>query len=330
MSALPATMRYVAHGDGGGPEVMQIEQGPLPVPADGELLIRVAYAGVNRPDVAQRRGLYPPPPDASPVLGLEVSGEVVALGAGVARWQCGDQVCALVPGGGYAEYCSVPAVHCLPVPAGLGLREAAGVPENYFTVWATVFDQGRLQAGEGLLVHGGSSGIGLAAIQLAKLRGARVATTVGSADKAEACRALGADCVVNYRDQDFAVALRQAGFVVDVVLDMVGGRYAAKHIQLLAPNGRLVQIATLEGSRVEIDAALLMVKRLSWTGSTMRRRSIAEKAAIAGELEAEAWPAFADGRLKVVVDSVYPFEQAAAAHARMETSQHIGKLLLAF
>lgn len=328
MNALPATMRYVAHGSGGAPEVMHIAQGPVPQPKAGEVLIRVAYAGVNRPDVAQRAGSYPPPADASPVLGLEVAGDIVALGEGAPRWRLGDTVCALVPGGGYAEYCTVPAAHCLPIPANVPLEQAAAIPENVFTVWATVFVQGALKAGEGLLVHGGSSGIGLTAIQLAKLRGARVATTVGNDDKRDALKALGADCIVNYREQDFVDALRAANFDVDVVLDMVGGRYAGKHVQLLNYGGRIVQIATLGGAKVEIDAAQLMVKRLTWTGSTMRRRSLAEKAQLAADIERELWPAYADGRVRTIIDTVYPLDEVVAAHRRMESSQHIGKLVL--
>jgi NADPH2:quinone reductase len=328
MSQVPSRMRYIGHGTGGPAEVLKLEEGPVPVPREGEVLIKVAFAGINRPDISQRAGLYPPPLDASPVLGLEVSGTVAAVGEGVASWAIGDGLCALVPGGGYAEYCRVSAAHCLPIPAGLSLLEAASLPENYFTVWATVFEQGRLQPGEGLLVHGGTSGIGLAAIQLAKLNGAIVATTVGNDEKVATCRAMGADCVVNYRETDFVEAIREAGLTIDVVLDMVGGSYADKHVALLAVGGRLIQIATLGGAQAQIDAARLMMKRITWTGSTMRRRSHDEKAALATTLESQVWPAFTDGRLKPVIDRVYPLAEAAAAHARMESSQHIGKLML--
>lgn len=325
---LSATMHYVAHDHGGGAEVLRWAEGPVPQPRAGEVLIRVAHAGVNRPDVAQRAGLYPPPPDASPILGLEVSGWIAALGAGCRRWRIGDTVCALTPGGGYAEYCVAPEAHCLPVPPGLSLAQAAALPETHFTVWANVFEIGRLQTGQRLLVHGGSSGIGVTAIQMARAFGARVATTVGNAEKAAFCRALGAECVVNYREQDFVAEVRSALGGVDVVLDMVGGDYAARNLGLLAPGGRLVQIAVLGGAQAKLDLAQIMVKRLIVTGSTLRPRSREEKAVLASALEARVWPLFADGTLKPVIHRRFPLQDAALAHALMESSTHIGKILL--
>jgi len=321
-------MHYIDHGRGGPAEVLKLVEGPRPQAGPGEVRIRVACAGVNRPDVAQRAGLYPPPPGASPVLGLEVSGTVDALGPQADRWRIGDAVCALTPGGGYAEYCVVPATHCLPLPQGLSYLQAAALPENVFTVWANVFEIGRLQAGETLLVHGGSSGIGVTAIQLAKAFGARVATTVGSAEKQAFCAALGADVVVNYREQPFAAAVRKALGGVDVVLDMVGGDYAAHNIALLNPGGRLVQIAVLGGSRATVDLAQIMMKRLTVTGSTLRPRSQADKAALAAALEAQVWPLYASGRVKPVIHSRFPLAQAPQAHALMESSAHIGKIML--
>jgi putative PIG3 family NAD(P)H quinone oxidoreductase len=328
--ALPATMRYVDHGSGGGPEVLNLRNGPLPELGAGEVLIEVVAAGVNRPDVLQRSGRYPPPADASPHLGLEVAGRIVALGQGVTEWQIGEPVCALTNGGGYADYAVAPAGQVLPVPAGLTMMQAAALPETYFTVWANVIERGRLASGETLLVHGGSSGIGLTAIQLAKARGATVLCTVGSAEKAQACTALGADHAIDYRRQDFvAETLRLTGNRgVDVILDMVGGPYIEKNLKLLAIEGRLVQIAFLQPSRVEVDWLPLMVKRLTFTGSTLRPRPPAEKARLAQQLRTEVWPLLEQGRALPSIYRVFPLEQAAAAHALMESSEHIGKIML--
>jgi NADPH2:quinone reductase len=324
-------MRYVAAREPGPPEVLAVAETQLPVPKRGDVLIRVAYAGVNRPDCLQRAGGYPPPPDASPIIGLEVSGTIVALGEDVDVWHVGDVVCALTPGGGYAEYCTAPAAYCLPLPHGLSLLEAASLPENYFTVWHNVFERGRLREGETLLVHGGSSGIGLSAIQLAKAFGATVITTVGNADKAAYCRGIGADHAINYRELDFAaeVAAITAKRGVDVVLDMVGGDYIEKNLKCLALEGRLVIIAFLRGSRAEVDWRFIMLKRLTVTGSTMRASPHERKAAIAQALRERVWPLFEAGRLKPVIYRVFPLQEAAAAHALMESSQHIGKIMLA-
>ena len=324
-------MRYVAAREPGLPEVLIVAETQLPVPKRGDVLIHVAYAGVNRPDCMQRAGGYPPPPDASPILGLEVSGTIVALGDDVDAWHVGDVVCALTPGGAYAEYCTAPAAQCLPPPHGLSLLEAASLPENYFTVWHNVFERGRLQEGETLLVHGGSSGIGLSAIQLAKAFGATVITTVGNAEKAAYCRGIGADHAINYRERDFAaeVAAITAKRGVDVVLDMVGGDYIEKNLKCLALEGRLVFIAFLRGSRAEVDWRFIMLKRLTVTGSTMRASPRERKAAIAQALRERVWPLFEAGRLKPVIYRVFPLPEAAAAHALMESSQHIGKIMLA-
>ncbi len=324
------TMRHIDHRPGGGPECLRMAEGPMPEPGPQDVLVRVAYAGINRPDVFQRSGSYPPPPDASPLLGLEISGEIVALGAEVSGWNVGDQVCALTPGGGYAEYCVAPAEHCLPVPAGLSLLEAAALPETYFTVWSNVFERGALQPGEALLVHGGSSGIGLTAIQLAKQFGATVYTTVGSSEKADACRRAGADRVINYHEEDFVEVLKQAtdGNGVNVVLDMVGGDYIPRNLKSLAVEGRLVQIAFLKGSRVELDTMPIMRKRLTFTGSTLRPRSRAEKADIAKALQDKVWPLLDQGLCHPVIHATFPLEQAAEAHRLMESSKHIGKIML--
>jgi NADPH:quinone reductase len=327
---IPATMRYALAREPGPPDVLVVAQMPVPQPRAGEVLIRVAYAGVNRPDCIQRAGHYPPPPDASPVLGLEVAGHVAASGEGVNEWRVGNAVCALTPGGGYAEYCVAPAGHCLPIPDDLSLLDAASLPENYFTVWHNVFERGRLVAGETFLVHGGSGGIGLTAIQLAKAFGATVITTVGSDEKAAFCRDIGADHVINYRSQDFqaeiATLTNKRG--VDLILDMVGGSYIEKNLRSLALEGRLVIIAFLQGSKVEADWRFIMIKRLTVTGSTMRASPVARKNEIARALRERVWPLFEQGKLKPVVQRVFPLAEAAAAHALMESSQHIGKIML--
>ncbi|WP_336097968.1 NAD(P)H-quinone oxidoreductase [Roseovarius sp. CH_XMU1461] len=311
----------------GGPEVLQITQRPMPEAGPGEVVIRVAWAGVNRPDALQRAGLYAPPPSASDLPGLEASGEIVALGEGVGDWALGDQVCALLPGGGYAEYVTTPAAHCLPVPEGMGLREAACLPETFFTVWSNVFMRGGLQAGERFLVHGGSSGIGTTAIQLAKAFGARVFATAGSEAKCAACRDLGADRVINYRDEDFSEVLRAEGGA-NLILDMVGGDYLPRNVRALADEGRLVQIAFLKGPKVELNFAQVMMRRLTITGSTLRPQSDLAKARIAEALRREVWPLLAAGRIAPVMDSDYPLAEASQAHAHMEAGDHIGKIVL--
>jgi len=325
-------MKYIAHGAGGPPTVMQLVDGPKPTLQPGQVLIEVHYAGVNRPDVAQRLGRYPPPPDASPILGLEVSGRVAEAASDVTTLRVGDEVCALTPGGAYAEFCAVPASHCLPVPKGLSLLQAASLPENFFTVWTNVFDRGRLQSGETFLVHGGSSGIGLTAIQLAKAFGARVFTTVGNQDKAAACVAHGAEVAINYKEQDFEKELQAAAGKqgIDVILDMVGGAYVAKNLRLLGLNGRLVHIAFLEGSKpADLDLLPMMIKRLTITGSTLRPRSLADKAAIATSLREKVWPLLESGKIKPVVHATFPMKDVAKAHELMESSRHIGKIMLA-
>lgn len=323
-------MSLIEHRPGGSADCLKVVEGQIPVPAADEVLIKVAYAGVNRPDILQRSGSYPPPPDASPYLGLEVSGEVVAVGVAVQGLNVGDLVCALTPGGGYAQYCVVPAVHCLPIPAGLSLLQAAALPENYFTVWTNLFERGRLQAGETLLVHGGSSGIGLTAIQLAERFGARVFATAGNAQKLDACRRAGAATAINYHDEDFVsvVAEQTDGRGVDMILDMVGGAYMQRNLQALALEGRLVQIAFLEGSRVELDAMPIMLKRLTFTGSTLRARSKAQKAAIASALQAQVWPLLAQGHCLPVIHATFALHEVADAHRLMESSRHIGKIML--
>ncbi|MFY2837493.1 NAD(P)H-quinone oxidoreductase [Achromobacter xylosoxidans] len=321
---------FIDHGTGGAPDCLRLAEREMAAPAGRQVLIEVAYAGVNRPDVLQRSGSYPPPPGASPYLGLEVAGTIVAVGPEATRWQVGDQVCALTPGGGYAQYCLADERHCLPVPRGLDLLSAAAIPENYFTVWTNVFERARLAAGEKFLVHGGSSGIGLTAIQLARAFGAEVWTTVGNQEKAEACLKAGAHHAVLYRDTDFEADIRQAtgGQGVDVILDMVGGAYINKNLRLLAVNGRLVQIAFLEGSKAEIDALPIMTKRLSFTGSTLRPRSDEDKGAIARALADKVLPLMEQGRCLPLIHQVFPLEQAAQAHALMESSKHIGKIML--
>lgn len=323
-------MLYIDHGNGGAAEAMKPAEGPVPQPQPGEVVIEVHYAGVNRPDVLQRLGSYPPPPGASPVLGLEVAGRVSAIAPDVTQWKAGDRVCALAPGGGYAEYCAVPAPHCLPVPRGLSLCEAAALPENFYTVWTNVFTRGRLESGESLLVHGGSSGIGLTAIQLGKAFGATVYTTVGSAEKAGFCRKTGADAAINYREQDFVAEVAQltGGKGVDVILDMVGGSYVEKNLRSLALEGRLVQIAFLQQSKVDIDLLPIMMKRITFTGSTLRPRTVAQKAAIARDLLARVWPLLESGRVKPVIHATFPLQEARFAHELMESSLHIGKIML--
>jgi NADPH2:quinone reductase len=329
--SIPATMREIVAREPGPPEVLVLGEGPVPAPRAGEVLIGVSYAGVNRPDCLQRAGAYPPPPDASPIIGLEVAGMIAACGAGVTAWRAGDRVCALTPGGGYADYCTTPADFCLPIPEPLTELEAASLPENFFTVWNNVFDRGGLKAGETVLIHGGSSGIGLTAIQLAKRFGATVITTVGGDDKAAFCRDIGADHVVNYRTQDFVdeVARITAKRGVDLVLDMVGGDYIPKNVRCLADDGRLVFIGFMQGGRAEVDWRHIMVKRLTITGSTLRASPVARKAEIARSLRAKVWPLFARGEVKPVIHRVFPLAEAAAAHALMESSRHIGKIMLA-
>ena len=314
----------------GDPDVLVPVDRPMPVPGTGEVLIQVAAAGVNRPDVMQRRGRYPPPPGASDIPGLEVAGTIQALGDGVTGWRGGDAVCALLAGGGYAEYCVAPAGQCLPVPRGLDMVTAAAIPETFFTVWTNVFERGRLQHGETLLVHGGSSGIGTTAIQLAHARGARVFATAGSREKCAACERLGAERAINYRTDDFVAAIGTltGGRGVDVVLDMVGGEYFARNIECLAVEGRLVEIATLQGSKAELNILLMMQRRLTITGSTLRIRSVDQKAAIAAALQAEVWPLLESGTVKPLVHARFPLRDAAAAHRVMESGAHIGKLVL--
>lgn len=321
---------FIDHGTGGAPDCLRLAEREMAAPAGRQVLIEVAYAGVNRPDVLQRSGSYPPPPGASPYLGLEVAGTIAAVGPDATQWRVGDQVCALTPGGGYAQYCLADERHCLPVPRGLDLLSAAAIPENYFTVWTNVFERARLAAGEKFLVHGGSSGIGLTAIQLARAFGAEVWTTVGNQDKAAACLKAGAHHAVVYRDTDYESEIRQAtgGQGVDVILDMVGGAYINKNLRLLAVNGRLVQIAFLEGSKAEIDALPIMTKRLSFTGSTLRPRSDEDKGAIAQALADKVLPLMEQGRCLPLIHQVFPLAQAAQAHALMESSKHIGKIML--
>jgi len=327
---LPATMRYVDIREPGPPDVLQVMEGPLPQLRAGEVLVEVAYAGVNRPDCLQRAGAYPPPADASPVPGLEVAGRITALGEGVTQWKVGDEVCALTPGGGYAQYCTTPAGFCLPLPPGLSMRDAACVPETYFTVWYNLFERIRFDAGESVLIHGGTSGIGLTAIQLCKAFGATVYATAGSDDKVAFCRAMGADHALNYKTQDWAAELwtltGKKG--VNVVLDMVGGDYVQKNLRSLANDGRLSQIAFLQKSVVEIDMRLIMMKRLVVTGSTLRASPASRKVALALALREKVWPLFGEGKLKVVIAQTYPLADAAKAHALMESGTLVGKIAL--
>ena len=330
MAQVPDTMRAVVAPKGGGPEVLTIVERPVPRPGGGELLIRVRAAGVNRPDILQRLGHYPPPPGAPDILGLEIAGEVAAVGAGVSRFSVGQEVMGLVAGGGYAEYAVVHEVNALPVPAGLPMVEAGGIPETYFTVWTNVFERGRLQSGETFLVHGGTSGIGTTAIQLAKAFGATVMATAGSDEKCDACRRLGADVAINYRTQDFVKEAKAAtnGKGVDLILDMVGGDYVGRNYETAAIEGRIVQIAFLKTSKVEVDLRHLMMKRLTHTGSTLRARTVEQKAIVARGIAEKVVPLLAKGQCRPVIDSTLPLDEVVKAHARMEEGAHVGKIIL--
>ncbi|WP_234051335.1 MULTISPECIES: NAD(P)H-quinone oxidoreductase [unclassified Xanthobacter] len=328
--AVPATMTAIAISKPGGPEVLVPEQRPVPRPSPGEVLLKVEAAGVNRPDVMQRRGLYPPPAGASDIPGLEIAGTVVALGEGASHFKIGDRLCALVSGGGYAEYCTAPEATCLPIPTGLSAPEAAALPETVFTVWSNVFERGGLKAGEWLLVHGGSSGIGTTAIQLAKAFGARVIVTAGSDEKCDACLKLGADVAVNYNTKDFVPEVKSAtaGKGANVILDIIGGPYIQKNYEAAAVDGRIVQIAFQKGSKAEVDFMRVMLKRLTHTGSTLRSRPLSEKAALSAAVVEKVWPLVTAGTVRPVMDQAFPLKDAAAAHARMDSSAHIGKIVL--
>ena len=328
--SLPQQMQYVILDGFGGPEVLKPAEMAVPQPGEGEILVKVAAAGVNRPDVQQRLGQYNPPPGVTTVPGLEIAGEVAALGNGTSRYKVGDKVCALVAGGGYAEYCVAPEPQALPIPEGCSIIDAGGVPETFFTVWTNVFDRGRLQPGEVLLIHGGSSGIGTTAIQLAREFGSRVFVTAGSGEKCQACLDLGAERAINYRDEDFVAIVKEltGGNGVDVILDMVGGSYVQRNIDAMNWDGRIVQIAWLGGPKVEANFVKLMLKRLIWTGSTLRPRTVAQKAEIARALEDKVWPLFATGKVKPVTHATFPLAEAADAHRLMESSAHIGKIIL--
>lgn len=330
MKVLPDMMMAIEISQPGGPEVLQQVQRPLPQPGPNEVLIQVVAAGVNRPDCLQRQGLYPPPADASDLPGLEVSGTIMALGEKVEGWRIGDNVCALTNGGGYASYCVAPAGQCLPIPKGFDWLQAASLPETFFTVWTNVFERTKLKAGETFLVHGGGSGIGTTAIQLARAFGARVFTTVGDPRKFDACRELGAERVIDYRNEDFVAVTKEltGGRGVNVILDMVGGDYIQRNLDALAIEGRLAQIAFLHGAKVELNLMPMMLKRLTLTGSTLRARSAAQKAAIAQSLRKEVWPLLENGHICPRIDSSYPIQQAAEAHRLMESSEHIGKIML--
>ena len=325
---LPATMTAITISSPGGPEVLTPQTRPLPLPGPGEILVKVAAAGVNRPDISQRIGRYPPPPGASDLPGLEIAGEVVALGEGADAWKLGDKVCALAHGGGYAEYCKVHESHALPVPKGLSMMEAAALPETFFTVWVNTFEMAGLKAGEWLLVHGGSSGIGTTAIMLAKAFGAKVIATAGSDEKCDACRKLGADAAINYKTTDFVPAVMEitGGHGADVILDMVGGSYVERNHQCAAMDGRVAQIAFMQGAKV--DLRYMSQRRVRHMGSTLRPRTVAEKGAIAAALREKVWPLIEAGLIRPVMDSTYPLVEAPRAHARLETSQHIGKVVL--
>ncbi len=330
MSDLPATMTAIEVSEPGGPDALKPATQPLPTPGADEVLIKVAAAGVNRADILQRRGFYPPPPGAPNTPGLEVAGTVAALGSGVGTCKPGDEVCALLAGGGYAEYCAVPAPQVLPVPKGLSMIEAAGVPETFFTVWTNVFDQAGLETGERFLVHGGSSGIGTTAIQLARAFGAEVYATAGSAEKCAACEKLGAARAINYREEDFVAVIKEAtnGEGVNVILDMVGGDYVQRNFEVLAIEGRLVNIAFLGGVKAQVNFDPFLRKRLTFSGSTLRARSVEQKGAIAASLHEKVWPLLEDGTIRSVIDSTVPLADAAKAHERMESSAHIGKIVL--
>ena len=327
---LPAQMRAIEITQPGGPEVLRPALRPTPQPRVGDVVIRVHTAGVNRPDCFQRAGSYAPPPGASDLPGLEVAGTIAAIGEGVREWKPGDEVCALTPGGGYAQYCATPALHCLPLPDGMDLAQAASLPETFFTVWINVFERGALQPGETLLVQGGASGIGVTAIQMARAFGSRVFATAGSAEKCAACEDLGAERAINYHTEDFAEVVRQltGGKGVDVILDMVGGEYLQRELKSLATDGRLSIIAFLGGSKATLDMGDVLYRRLTITGSTLRPRSIAYKAQIAAALREKVWPLLSQGRIRPVIHRVFPLEQAAAAHSMMESGAHIGKILL--
>jgi putative PIG3 family NAD(P)H quinone oxidoreductase len=330
MPPLPQRMTAIAIKTPGGPEALVPEERPLPAPAPSQILVRVRAAGVNRPDVMQRQGKYPPPPGAPDIPGLEIAGEVAALGAGVKRWKVGDAVAALVPGGGYAEYAIVDETNALPVPKGFSFVEAAAMPETFFTVWHNMMERGRLKAGETVLIHGGSSGIGTTAILLAKAFGATVIVTAGSPEKCTACKKLGADHAVNYKTEDFVAKTKEAtsGRGADLILDIVGGDYVERNYDAAAVEGRIVQIATQEGFKVTLNLLKLMQKRLTHTGSTLRPRPVADKAAIARALEEKVWPLLSAGKIKPLIDSVYPLAKASEAHARMDSSAHVGKIVL--
>lgn len=329
-AALPSTMTAIEISEPGGPEVLTPCERPVPAPGPGEVLIEVAAAGINRPDVLQRTGGYPPPPGASDIPGLEVAGRIVAVGSEVSDLMAGDNVTALVAGGGYAEFCVAPAPQCLPIPKGLNAVQAAALPETFFTVWTNVFDRGSLQVGESLLVHGGSSGIGTTAIQLASKLGARVFATAGSADKCRACEELGAERGINYRDEDFVAVVKDLtdGKGVNVVLDMVGGSYVQRNISALAPDGRLCYIAFLGGPKAEVNLAPMMLKRITISGSTLRPRPIAFKAEIAQNLKKTVWPLIEAGEVAPVIHKTFPLREAREAHSLMESSTHIGKIVL--
>jgi len=330
MVALPNQMKAISITQPGGPEVLQLTDMPLPPLRPGEVMIRVEAAGVNRPDVLQRVGAYPAPPGASPIPGLEVSGEIVSLGEGVSGWAIGDQVCALTAGGGYAQYVAVCGTHCLRLPGGFDHLRAAALPETFFTVWHNVFQRGGLKADEVFLVHGGTSGIGTTAIQLARAFGARVFATAGSEEKCQACLSLGAEVAINYRQDDFvAVVKRETGKKgANLILDMVGGDYISRNFSAAAPDGRIVQIAFLQGAKAEVDFTRLMLKRLTFTGSTLRARDDVFKAALAKELEERVWPLLDSGEIHPVMHEIFPLERANEAHAMMEESKHVGKIVL--
>jgi NADPH:quinone reductase len=329
-SGFPAQMTAIEIKAFGAPEMLVPGVRPVPAPQPGHVLIKVAAAGVNRPDVVQRQGNYPPPKGITDIPGLEVAGEIVALGADVRDWKVGDKVCALVAGGGYAQFVEAPAVQCLPIPRGFSMVEAAAIPETFFTVWVNLFDRGKLKAGETVLIHGGSSGIGTTAIQVAKAFGARVFATAGSAEKCKACEQLGAERAINYREEDFVKVAKEltGGTGVNLIIDIVAGDYIAKNLETLAVEGRLVQVGVQKGQKAEVPVRYIMLKRLTWTGSTLRARPIHEKGEIAKALKQNIWPLFESGKIKPVIYKTLPMAQAADAHKLMEASTHIGKLVL--